>query len=64
MNRTRVLISELALVIAGVFVFRGLWMLLDLLAFMHKPVALGLSLLAGIVVSAWALRCLMTHGGK
>ncbi|HNS22998.1 MAG TPA: hypothetical protein PKH24_21045 [Sedimentisphaerales bacterium] len=64
MKKTRALSAELALVVAGVFVFRGLWMLLDMLAFMHKPAALGLSLLAGIVVTAWALRCLMTLDGK
>jgi hypothetical protein len=64
MKKTRVLIAELALVVAGVFVFRGLWMLLDLLDFMHKPMALGLSLFAGIGVTAWALRCLMTQDGR
>lgn len=63
MKKTRALIAELALVVAGVFVFRGLWMLLDMLDFMHKPAALGLSLLAGIVVTAWTLRCLMTQDG-
>ena len=64
MNRRRVLMAELALVIAGVFVFRGLWMLLDLLAFMHTPTALGLSLLAGSVATVWALKCIMTQEGK
>ena len=64
MNRRQVLMSELALVIAGVFVFRGLWMLLDLLAFMHTPAALGLSLLAGSVATVWALKCIMMQEGK
>jgi len=64
MNRRRVLMAELALVIAGVFVFRGLWMLLDLLAFMHTSAALGLSLLAGSVATVWALKCIMTQEDK
>jgi hypothetical protein len=34
------LISELALIIAGVFVFRSLWMLLDSLVFRQTPPAL------------------------
>jgi hypothetical protein len=58
-NRKLVLLAELALVIAGVFVFRGLWMLLDAVAFMHAPLALWLSLLLGTAVTVWALRCLM-----
>jgi hypothetical protein len=58
-NKKLVLLSELALVIAGVFVFRGLWMLLDLVDFMHTPLALWLSLLLGTAITVWALRCLM-----
>lgn len=64
MNKKLVLISELALVIAGVFVFRGLWMLLDSLAFMHTPLALWLSLIVGTAVTIWALRCLIKQEGK
>ena len=58
-NKKLVLLAELALVIAGVFVFRGLWMLLDLVDFMHTPLALWLSLLLGTAITVWALRCLM-----
>jgi hypothetical protein len=58
-NKKMVLLSELALVIAGVFVFRGLWMLLDLVDFMHTPPALWLSLLLGTTITVWALRCLV-----
>jgi hypothetical protein len=58
-NQKLVLLAELALVIAGVFVFRGLWMLLDLVAFMQTPLALWLSLLLGTAITVWALRCLM-----
>jgi hypothetical protein len=70
-NHTRVmnsnpllLISELALVIAGVFVFRGLWMLLDMVDFMRTPLALWVSLLAGTAISVWAFHCILKHKGK
>lgn len=63
-NKKLVLLAELALVIAGVFVFRGLWMLLDLVAFMHTPLGLWLSLLLGTAVTVWALRCLIKREGK
>ena len=63
-NKKLVLLSELALVIAGVFVFRGLWMLLDLVDFMHTPLALWLSLLLGTAITVWALRCLMKQKAK
>ncbi len=63
-NKKLVLLSELALVIAGVFVFRGLWMLLDLVDFMHTPLALWLSLLLGTAITIWALRCLMKQEAK
>jgi hypothetical protein len=63
-NKKLVLLAELALVIAGVFVFRGLWMLLDLVDFMHTPLALWLSLLLGTVITVWALRCLMKQETK
>lgn len=58
------LLSELALIIASVFVFRSLWMLLDALEFMHKPAALWLSLLGGTAITVWALGCMFKHGGK
>jgi hypothetical protein len=64
MNRKPVLIAELALVLASVFVFRGLWMLLDSVEFMHAPLALWLSLVLGSALIVWALRCLMKQEGK
>lgn len=56
-------LGSLALILAGVFVFRGLWMLLDLVDFMHAPVALWLSLLFGTAVTVWAVRCVMKQQG-
>ncbi|MBN2505805.1 MAG: hypothetical protein JXQ71_03830 [Verrucomicrobia bacterium] len=64
MNKPMVLISEVALVIAGVFVFRGLWMLLDLLPAMHTASALWMSLVAGSAVTVWALHCLIKQDAK
>lgn len=63
-NKRLLLFAELALVIAGVFVFRSLWMLLDSLDFMHTPLALWLSLLTGSAVTVWALRCILKHDAK
>jgi hypothetical protein len=64
MNKKPVLLWELILVLAGVFVFRGLWMLLDTLAFMHRPVALWLSLIFGSVATVWAIHCVAKHEGN
>lgn len=65
MNTKRLLLlAELAMVLAGVFVFRGGWMLLDSLDFMHTPTALWLSLLAGSAITVWALHFILKHDGK
>ena len=53
------LLAELVLVIAGVFVFRGMWTLLDSFEFMNEPVALWLSLVLGAIATIWALRFLI-----
>ena len=63
-NKRILLLAELALIIAGVFVFRSLWMLLDSLVIMHTPPALWLSLVGGSVVTVWALHYICTNGGK
>ena len=63
-SKRMLLIAELALIIAGVFVFRSLWMLLDSLLFMHTPPALRLSLIGGSAVTVWALRCICKYDGK
>jgi hypothetical protein len=60
------LLAEMVLVIAGVFVFRGLWTLLDRFDFMHDPVALWASMILGLVASVWALGYLirLKHDGE
>ena len=64
MNKKLVLIAELALVLASVFVFRGLWLLLDKIAFMHEPPALWLSLIFGSIVTVWSVRCISKRDDK
>ena len=64
MNKKLALFGELVLVLAGVFVFRGLWMLLDSLPIMHKPRALWLSLIFGSAATVWAIHCIAKHEGK
>lgn len=57
----RVLLAELVLIFASVFVFRSFWMLLDLFEIMHEPITLWLSLVLGIAASLWALHVLLKH---
>jgi hypothetical protein len=64
MNNKILLLWELALVLAGVFVFRGLWMLLDSLECMHTPTALWLSLIFGSAITVLAIHCIAKHGGR
>lgn len=57
----RMLLSELALLIASVFVFRGLWTLLDTIPFMYTPLALWGSFIVGVVISVLSLRYIIRH---
>lgn len=57
----RMLLSELALLIASVFVFRGLWTLLDTIPFMNTLLALWGSFVVGVVVSVLSLRYMIRH---
>lgn len=59
-----ILLAELVLILAGVFVFRGFWMLLDLFPAMHNPLALWLSLVCGTAASLWALHVIMRDQKK
>ena len=63
MNKLLVLIAELALVISGVFIFRGLWTLMDSVPFMQTALALWLSVAAGTAVTIWALWCIQKRSG-
>jgi len=58
----KLIVAEVALIIASVFIFRGLWMLLDMIPFMHGGWALGISLGIGVLVSIPALRYIIRHG--
>jgi hypothetical protein len=59
MKKRELLAVEMLLILAGVFIFRGLWTLLDRIPVMDSPAALWASLLLGCTVSVWALRKLM-----
>ncbi len=63
MKRLPVLVAELVLVIAGVFVFRGLWTLLDSVRFMNSALAHWLSLAGGVAASAAALWLIQRQDG-
>ncbi len=60
-KRIPILLAELALVVASVFLFRGLWTLLDKAPVMNEPLALWLSLVGGCVVTVWMLNVLLTR---
>lgn len=60
----KIIFAELVLIVASVFVFRGLWTLLDLVEFMNHPVALALSLVLGTAATIWALHLLIRSKGR
>lgn len=59
--RTRLVLAEVVLIIASVFIFRGLWLILDIYSVMHEKWALWLSLLIGIAVTIPAVRYVIKH---
>lgn len=59
--RKRLLLAEIVLIIASVFIFRGLWTLLDMVPFMYSVLALWLSLGVGVILSIISLRYLIKH---
>ena len=60
--RTKLLFAEIVLIIASVFIFRGLWLLLDLYPVMHEEWVLVLSLIVGIVLTIPAMRYILRYG--
>lgn len=58
-KKCKELFAELVLVVAGVFVFRGMWTLLDKIEFMHSKPALWLSMILGLAATTWAVGCLI-----
>ena len=63
-SKCKELLAEAVLVVAGVFVFRGMWMLLDKFEVMHHPLALWISMLLGLAATVWALDYLIKLKGK
>lgn len=49
--KKKIIFFEIILLIASVFIFRGLWMLLDKILFMNEPLFLLLSFVIGTVVA-------------
>lgn len=52
----KLILAEIVLIIASVFIFRGLWLLLDRIEIMNRNGAFWISLVVGIMVSIPALR--------
>ena len=55
MTRQKRIIFEIILLIASVMVFRALWLLLDLVEALNSPVALVLTLIAGLAATIMVL---------
>lgn len=61
--KNRMLVTwEVAVLIASVFVFRSLWLLLDQLPLMKKTGMLWLTLLSGGIIAALALSRIAKQG--
>lgn len=58
----KLLLAEVVLIVASVFIFRGLWHLLDMVPIMNDERALWLSLVVGIMVSIPAIRYIIRNG--
>jgi uncharacterized membrane protein len=57
----RLLLSEFALLVASIFVYRGLWMLLDMMPIMHTKSVLWVSFIVGLIISVISLRYIIRH---
>jgi len=62
MKTKKLLLSELVLLIASVFVFRSVWLLIDTIPAMHQSPALWASLIISIIVIIPALRYVTRYG--
>ena len=52
LKKRNLIIAETILLVASVFVFRSLWLLIDMIPTMHTPRALVISLAISITVTA------------
>lgn len=57
----KLILAEIALIVASVFIFRGLWLFLDSVKFMNNTQALLISIVVGIIVSIPALRYIIRN---
>ena len=59
--KKKLLLAEIVLLVASVFVFRGLWNFLDIFEFMWSPVVLLVSFVLGMIFSVLALRYIVQN---
>jgi hypothetical protein len=64
MHNKQLLLAEITLLLASVFIFRSVWLLTDRFEVMHKPTALLISLVISLVVTIPALRYIIRHNEK
>ncbi|MFA5794186.1 MAG: hypothetical protein WC980_03870 [Candidatus Brocadiia bacterium] len=53
---SKIITFELISVLASVLAFRGLWLLMDRLAWFNSPAGLVVSFTLGIIIIGWSLR--------
>lgn len=59
----KLILSEIALILGSVLIFRGLWTLLDRIPLMNNSWVLWVSLAAGVIITVLAL-CYISGKGK
>ena len=57
----KLVVAEVSLIVASVFIFRGLWTLLDRVPFMNTDTVLAVSLVVGFAASIPALRYIIRN---
>jgi hypothetical protein len=62
MKKVKIIMAEMLLLLSSVFVFRGLWAILDSIPLMNKPIMLWLSLFVGVIGTVYGLSYIIKHG--
>ncbi|KKU15445.1 MAG: hypothetical protein UX23_C0001G0044 [Parcubacteria group bacterium GW2011_GWB1_45_9] len=57
----RLVLAEVVLLLASVFIFRSVWLLLDTLSVMHDAQMLWFSLTIGVAITIPSLRYIIRH---
>jgi hypothetical protein len=64
MVNKKIVLTEIILIIASVFIFRGLWEILDQIPSTKDPFFLLLSLILGIIISISGIEYILKNSKK